>query len=100
MLDTVLSDILDEIERAEATHGTFQNIQQAAAVAYRESQEAWSEVWNKPYSRTALYMEHKHAAASHMRAMLLLRDDKAWPTPGPFASRGDDMVSASMPEVK
>jgi hypothetical protein len=97
MLETVVCDVLDEMDRAESIHGRFPNIIQAAAVTRREEQEAWAETWKKPVNRTAAYMEYKHLAASAMRLMLLLKEDPSLPLPGPFASRGDDMTSPTIP---
>ena len=84
--DRIMLDILSEAARADTIHGHFPTIQHAAAVIRREEQEAWAEVWQKPVNRTALRMELLHVAASAIRFIRLLDEDKTRPAPGPFAN--------------
>ena len=85
-ITTIAADILAEAARADSIHGHFPTIQHAAAVLRREEQEAWAEVWMKPVDRAALRMELLHVAASAMRFVRLLDEDKTRPAPGPFAN--------------
>lgn len=89
-LSDILADVLAEVARADALHGPFPTIQHAAAVVRREEQEAWAEVWLKPVNRAALRMELLHVAASAMRAIRLLDQDKSMPNkPHPMMAMQD-----------
>lgn len=79
ILAKIATEVMDEAKRADALHGPFPTIQHAAAVVRREEQEAWAEVWLKPVNRAALRMELLHVAASAMRAIRLLDEDKGMP---------------------
>lgn len=78
-IESITSDVLAEVDRADALHGPFPTIQHAAAVLRREEQEAWAEVWHKPVNRAALRMELLHVAASALRFIRLLDEDKTLP---------------------
>jgi hypothetical protein len=75
-LSRITADVLAEAARADTLHGPFPTIQHAAAVLRREEQEAWAEVWGKPVNRPALRMELLHVAASALRFIRLLDEDK------------------------
>lgn len=76
ILSRITADVLAEVNRADTLHGPFPTIQHAAAVLRREEQEAWAEVWGKPVNRPALRMELLHVAASALRFIRLLDEDK------------------------
>jgi hypothetical protein len=78
-ISTIAQEAVAEVARADALHGHFPTIQHAAAVIRREEQEAWAEVWNKPVNRAALRMELLHVAASALRFVRLLDEDKTMP---------------------
>jgi hypothetical protein len=84
----ILTDVLEEVLRADSIHGHFPTIQHAAAVLRREEQEAWAEVWQKPVNRTALRMELIHVISTGIRAVRLLDADGTLPAPGPFSAKG------------
>lgn len=78
-ISTIALEAVEEANRADALHGPFPTIQHAAAVLRREEQEAWAEVWHKPVNRAALRMELLHVAASALRFIRLLDEDKTLP---------------------
>lgn len=78
-IPTIALEATFEAKRADALHGSFPTIQHAAAVQRREEQEAWDEVWLKPVNRLALRMELLHVAASALRFIRLLDEDKSMP---------------------
>ena len=85
-LSAITAEVITEAARADSLHGHFPTIQHAGAVLRREQEEAWAEVWVKPVNRAALRMELLHVAASAIRFIRLLDEDKTRPAPGPFAN--------------
>lgn len=79
-IGSIAADVLSEVARADALYGRFPTIQHAAAVLRREEQEAWAEVWGKPVNRAGLRMELLHVAASALRFIRLLDEDKTMPS--------------------
>lgn len=79
-LSAITAEVITEVARADALHGYFPTIQHAAAVLRREEQEAWAEVWGKPVNRPALRMELLHVAASALRFIRMLDEDKTMPS--------------------
>lgn len=75
-IPTIALEATFEVNRADTLHGPFPTIQHAAAVLRREEQEAWAEVWGKPVNRDGLRMELLHVAASALRFIRLLDEDK------------------------
>ena len=78
-ISTIALEAVEEAARADSIHGHFPTIQHAAAVLRREQEEAWAEVWLKPVNRPALRMELLHVAASALRFIRLLDEDKTLP---------------------
>ena len=89
-ISTIALEVITEAARADSLHGHFPTLQHAAAVLRREEQEAWAEVWLKPVNRPALRMELMHVAASAIRFIRLLDEDKSMPAkPHPMMAMQD-----------